>query len=222
MRVAPIIALPILAALSALALATGAPAATIVTGTLPANPGGTVGTGQISIPGIGTNESRSFMFEWTGGALVAASLTHEVEFGYLYYDTFMEPPLLTGNEIMLIGDCVFSDAGANCNGPLVDGAITGNRITGRIITLPGFDDCATNIPAVGDPIRDCANRYDTLNAYFEANFDPDHDISYRLIIGDAVAVPEPAAWALMIGGFLLVGGELRRRRAAGKWQVAAA
>ena len=29
-----------------------------------------------------------------------------------------------------------------------------------------------------------------------------------------VAVPEPAAWALMIGGFSLAGGALRRRRAA--------
>ncbi|MGL4542836.1 MAG: PEPxxWA-CTERM sorting domain-containing protein, partial [Polymorphobacter sp.] len=28
------------------------------------------------------------------------------------------------------------------------------------------------------------------------------------------AVPEPASWAMLIGGFALVGGTLRRRRAA--------
>ncbi|RYF07394.1 MAG: PEP-CTERM sorting domain-containing protein, partial [Oxalobacteraceae bacterium] len=29
----------------------------------------------------------------------------------------------------------------------------------------------------------------------------------------ATALPEPASWALMIGGFGMVGGTLRRRRA---------
>lgn len=43
------------------------------------------------------------------------------------------------------------------------------------------------------------------------------DIAYDIGIalhGESVAaVPEPAAWALMIGGFSLAGAALRRRRA---------
>jgi hypothetical protein len=36
--------------------------------------------------------------------------------------------------------------------------------------------------------------------------------SVILTISPAVAVPEPASWALMIGGFGMVGGAMRRRR----------
>ena len=209
MRVAPLIALIVLA------LSSAAPATTVITGTLPADPGGTVDTGQLSIPGLASGQFRDFQFEWSGGALLVASLTHQVEFGYLYYDTFMDPPMLTGNEITLIGDCDFFPGVASCNGPLVNGAIAGNRISGRIITLPGFDICATENPVVGDSIHDCAQRYDTAYAFFGAAFDPDSSISYRLIIGDAAVVPEPATWALMVGGFALAGGMLRRPRGGG-------
>ena len=40
---------------------------------------------------------------------------------------------------------------------------------------------------------------------------PIDDVTFTL---NAAAVPEPAAWAMMIGGFGLVGGALRRRRQA--------
>ena len=37
---------------------------------------------------------------------------------------------------------------------------------------------------------------------------------------DQLGVPEPATWAMMIGGFGLVGGAMRRRRSAGKLAAA--
>lgn len=43
-------------------------------------------------------------------------------------------------------------------------------------------------------------------------------VNYRLTVTDitnAAAVPEPATWAMMIGGFGFVGGALRRCRAGG-------
>ena len=36
------------------------------------------------------------------------------------------------------------------------------------------------------------------------------------IRGQISAVPEPATWAMMIGGFALVGGSMRRRRSSGR------
>lgn len=45
-------------------------------------------------------------------------------------------------------------------------------------------------------------------------FQPDiRDLAFQ-VIGDAGAVPEPAAWALMLGGFGLAGTAMRRRRKA--------
>jgi hypothetical protein len=41
------------------------------------------------------------------------------------------------------------------------------------------------------------------------------DVGTSLVVGNgAAAVPEPASWALMIGGFGMAGGMLRRRRTA--------
>ncbi|GAA0487365.1 hypothetical protein GCM10009096_32800 [Parasphingorhabdus litoris] len=49
---------------------------------------------------------------------------------------------------------------------------------------------------------------DRLNVNFRAS-DPG---DYIRVLTAAPAVPEPATWAMMIGGFGLVGGALRRRR----------
>lgn len=48
-------------------------------------------------------------------------------------------------------------------------------------------------------------------ASFQANFGYD---AFRTLSFDSGAVPEPASWALMLGGFGLVGGVMRRRRTA--------
>jgi hypothetical protein len=36
-------------------------------------------------------------------------------------------------------------------------------------------------------------------------------LNFRVTTADAAAVPEPASWAMMISGFGLVGGAMRRR-----------
>ena len=59
----------------------------------------------------------------------------------------------------------------------------------------------------------------TVGAYFQgdANFDPSEAFALNHIAATfapaaTAAVPEPASWALMLGGFGLVGGALRSRR----------
>jgi hypothetical protein len=45
---------------------------------------------------------------------------------------------------------------------------------------------------------------------------PDASIGLRISDETLAAVPEPASWAMMIGGFALMGGALRRRTANGR------
>jgi hypothetical protein len=45
-------------------------------------------------------------------------------------------------------------------------------------------------------------------ALFDFTFETDGDISYRVV---SAPVPEPATWAMMLGGFALAGGALRGR-----------
>jgi hypothetical protein len=50
-----------------------------------------------------------------------------------------------------------------------------------------------------------------INDNFSLNSSNDFE---KLVFTDSAAVPEPASWALMIGGFGLAGAALRRRRTA--------
>jgi hypothetical protein len=51
--------------------------------------------------------------------------------------------------------------------------------------------------------------WDTFDIPYKNN---PHDLSHLLFFGSAGAVPEPATWGLMILGFGLVGGAMRRRQ----------
>jgi hypothetical protein len=48
----------------------------------------------------------------------------------------------------------------------------------------------------------------------DANFDPGEAFALNRTAATFAAVPEPASWALMLGGFGLVGGVMRTRRRA--------
>lgn len=52
------------------------------------------------------------------------------------------------------------------------------------------------------------NRYSTTSA--SSNYSSSTGSDYKFLLS---AVPEPASWAMMLGGFALIGGTLRRRRA---------
>ncbi|HMI20814.1 MAG TPA: PEPxxWA-CTERM sorting domain-containing protein [Sphingomonas sp.] len=62
---------------------------------------------------------------------------------------------------------------------------------------------------------DTQNNYVFGNTYANSSFDsyPGYDYTFRTYSSDAVSPsPEPASWALMVGGFGMVGGALRSRR----------
>jgi hypothetical protein len=76
------------------------------------------------------------------------------------------------------------------------------------LTFSGFhysgvvEEYGTVHPAIPDY---AVRTYDGPSFYLEGS---------RVSVGEAVAVPEPAAWVLLIAGFGLTGGALRRRKAA--------
>lgn len=69
-----------------------------------------------------------------------------------------------------------------------------------------YDDSALQIAVINDTLhlfRDDSQVFNELSAGY---------VDYVTINGSIGAVPEPATWALMIGGFGLAGAALRRRR----------
>lgn len=67
-------------------------------------------------------------------------------------------------------------------------------------------------PVAGDKITLRLSQSFGYSVAGGATYGPDRLGS--VILGDGAAVPEPATWAMMIGGFGLAGGMLRRRRIA--------
>ena len=53
-----------------------------------------------------------------------------------------------------------------------------------------------------------------IRSFFSDSWDSFDDNGVRIVVEGAPAVPEPAAWALMIVGAGLAGVALRRRRAS--------
>ncbi|CAM3122132.1 hypothetical protein SPAN111604_04715 [Sphingomonas antarctica] len=84
------------------------------------------------------------------------------------------------------------------------------RIPNSVFSMPisGFNYFGAAAPGVGDLIRLRATQSLGYTYVGGASFGADRLGSTTL----AGAVPEPAAWALMIGGFGLAGGAMRRRR----------
>jgi hypothetical protein len=75
-----------------------------------------------------------------------------------------------------------------------------------------FNFCAGNTPA--GTVCNVNNSIFGDNSYLNVA-----DVTGAVTVTFAstpIAIPEPAAWALMIGGFLVVGGALRRRRSVAR------
>lgn len=104
----------------------------------------------------------------------------------------------------------------NASFALTDDSPSGVGITGFL--LPSGQTASTSLTgpfgtsySFADTVSLTAG--DVVGFYIDKQFQYYNDstaVNFSL-----TAVPEPAAWALMIGGFGLVGGTMRRRRAAG-------
>lgn len=83
--------------------------------------------------------------------------------------------------------------------------------TGTLSTPLGFDKPCTPATA-GDCSSHFFPQFATFDGVFRVSPAARSPYSVALTISDFSAVPEPAAWAMMIVGFGLVGSVLRRSR----------
>jgi hypothetical protein len=107
--------------------------------------------------------------------------------GTTHLDLFYPPPNFTWNEVVNPGHTVITVMGP-----------------------ASFDLCASN-PSAGIACS-VDNEVFGNNAFLRiSNTDTPVTITFA---SSPIAIPEPAAWSLMIGGFLALGWALRRRRSA--------
>jgi hypothetical protein len=95
-----------------------------------------------------------------------------------------------------------------------DGAPGNLRADYVLPSVAGLDTVGGGVfwPTTADPLYPLTGTYNPANFYsgFPAS---DHRLVYKdLALTSTGAIPEPASWALMIGGFALAGGTLRQRR----------
>jgi hypothetical protein len=102
--------------------------------------------------------------------------------------------------------CHSIDAGATCTGLLSTGRLNGD---GRQASHWKDDAITNDLIGLMDPTATGFNGTRPFQAVTQADL-----IAFDAMGYDLNSVPEPATWAMMIGGFGFVGAAARRRRAA--------
>jgi hypothetical protein len=194
-------------------LSAGVQATTVVTGIIPAGNGGAT----LTMPGFANGNRLHFDLTYDGGLLEAAVLTTYGEYRYLDWEVVGidddGAPIwfLNGNEADVFTECV-STSTAGCSTSVAEVQSTPRRLTGTITYPRGYNQCGLGperVPGV------CAEETNSLVNYLDLYMTNDTDVNYRLSF-DFSAIPEPASWAMMIGGLGMVGGAMRRRRVSTK------
>ena len=205
------------AAIGALAFGTGAQAATITWADWTSNTAGTVGAVGLTYAGEQSGFSTTPRYYDPSSSFEGGDVSNA--------------PLATDDSILLKGGSAQIDT-VTFSTPVVDPIMaiwslgqTGDTASFNFIGNPGFTVVAggpTNQYGGGALVKTGENVFGTEGngvIQFQGTFssiswtNPTFENFYAFTIGTG-AVPEPASWALMIGGFGAAGVALRRRRAA--------
>ncbi len=133
------------------------------------------------------------------------------EFGGGFDENGNPLPALTGNEYFYSPSCTSTGASPVCGGIPLATRIAGPRL-GRVDFNPpaDFNTCTPTFVVAGD----CAESYRFSTVFWAIAAENAGTDPVRFTIYDTNPVPEPAAWAMLIAGFGLVGATQRRRRQA--------
>lgn len=147
---------------------------------------------------------QSYTIDFDEGAVDSALLSYFLFYGTLWYDPAIGD--ITGNEYFLANDCL---PGPSCGGGLVRNFTANDRrISFAFYTPSSFFNCEVG----KNPYQDCAAFYEAPQITLDVSLLGTDNEGYTITPSGLTAVPEPATWAMMIGGFALIGGALRRRR----------
>jgi hypothetical protein len=99
---------------------------------------------------------------------------------------------------------------------ITPGLITGGGTSSGTWSLPGYQVDFIAVKAADNFVLYQINAassgsWNTFNIPYNNN---PHELSHIVFFGREGAVPEPAAWGMLIGGFGLAGAAMRRRRVA--------
>ena len=143
-------------------------------------------------------------------------------FANLYFDT--DPAAANGSDIgfeLSVANQNFFIAGVGSPGAVNDISVA-YGVDGLEFSIPnhyfispvsGFSYAGFSLSSVGSPVTLRLSQSLGFSVAGGATYGPDRLGSVTLAPAAAGAVPEPASWAMMVGGFGLLGGAMRRRRA---------
>jgi len=102
------------------------------------------------------------------------------------------------------------------------GLITGAGTASGTWSLPGYQVDFVAVKAgpyfvLYQIAAAASGTWDTFDIPYNRN---PREVSHVMFFGQAIAVPEPASWGMMIGGFGLVGAAMRRRKSKAQAQLA--
>ncbi len=207
----------LLAAAVAAGVASGAPAAILYQETVTADGGvADLYGGSSSIGHLLGNGST-----WVGvstGTITAAAWSLDGEQQILWWEDFGDPDddsdndettFFNGNEYIYSPFCEVSTGTPACGSlPPLRATLADNLLKFVVQLPPGYNNCTPTFTVAGD----CAESFSLFNANWDIFVNTSGPVTFTFYDTDPSLVPEPATWALLIGGFAATGAMLRRRR----------
>jgi hypothetical protein len=156
------------------------------------------------------------------GVIAEAEVTSRWFFSFDEY-TSGNPRLNIGNDYSGSEACSFNGGGPDgCFATDADGFSRSRFLTGLSVGQQALSFSLFR-PADFDHCTDTSvgrcNSFWDVNADYGFKIAAQRPVSYTLTFSDAGAVPEPASWAMMIAGFGLIGGILRKKNYKSQWKL---
>ena len=188
-------------------------AATIYSGTISPVNGEAVFDNSASQTYLFSPGVTNVTLQIASGAFTSSDTVVNWSYAYSYFDAAY-PGVDFGNNSSGGSSCSFASGSYSCfettyNPPVPaiyvsNFLVTPQSISYTVTAPQSYDHCNGSTCAESWQLNQLANT-------FEARISASNPVTYSLRFDHVDAVPEPASWAMLIAGFGMVGGYLRRR-----------